>query len=215
MQKITLTTIALMIFIMTGTMANGYGSTLPEEETLNFDNISNSPFEMGLNEGGFNWDGFGVVNTEKVDGYRNNSVSGDYVAFNWNSSSSSVSGQWFYLAGFYVAAVFDEVLNFTVRGYGENGIVSRSYEINNHTPTWIDPGLWINRAEFITSSVNTPSLLGDLSSGGSFFSIDNFSYSMTNPIPNPEPTTLLLLGMGLLSISFISRKNLLDTKTIT
>ena len=78
-------------------------------------------------------------------------------------------------------------------GYsGNNLIYTQSETAYNGSPTWYDFNfMGIDRLVFIGYGDNTD------------YAVDNFTYNL-NPVP--EPTTMLLLGSGLISLAGFRRK---------
>lgn len=186
---------------------------LAQATVLTFDDITNIGWsEINNGYGGLNWYQFGVLpNTFwPSSGYENGTVSGEYVAFNNIEASGfqdhyvRVSGPKFDFNGAYLTSAWRHDLNLQIRGYLDGSLLyDTTKTLDIIKPTWFDFNFsGIDQLEFLAWGGTEA---GIIQNGGPFFAMDNFTFN--EPIPTPEPSTVLLLGSGLVGIICLKRKN--------
>jgi hypothetical protein len=143
---------------------------------------------------GFNWDSFYVLQKDlhPNSGYNKGVVSGEWVAYNSWDNLATVNDDIFNFNGVYATSAWDSLNTLTIKGFlNDVELYSFDYIINNQAPSWIDANFTgINKLSFDTS--------------GSHFAIDDFTFNETSP--TPEPSTLILFGLGILGIAGVTRK---------
>ena len=162
--------------------------TDPDEFNQRLDNIGNSGFENGL-------------------------VSSNHVAFNNADSTAAIStnsGQLIDFLGCYLTGGWRDGLNIQVQGFKDGYLLYDDLVVVDSTsPTWFS---------FEYFSIDTITLFsyGGTAHGysagdsdysfvldGSSFVMDNFTF---NEAPVPEPSTLLLFIIGLLSSTSVAKR---------
>lgn len=143
--------------------------------------------------GGMNWDQMYVTNVSEASYYTNAAVSGDQYAFNWYARTATISGEVFDFNGAYFSAGWKESLDIELTGY-LNGEVLYTDIIN----VSIREAAW-HRFDFVGIDSLAFHSYSDIGSPDhNHFTMDNFTYNETQPAPVPEPSTMLLLGIGMI-----------------
>jgi hypothetical protein len=178
---------------------------------LTFDDITTDPVTMlpiPDNYGGLNWDNIYVmdaVNYYQPSGYRNALVSGSYVAWGFGEAGDEhdpesfasvitvTNPDTFDFIGVYLTAAWNDDLNISVEASLEGALLySQTVVVNPFGPTWFGfDFVNINHLRFISFG-GTPVPEFDSHDGGHFV-LDNFTFT-------PEPSTILLLGLGGLAL---------------
>jgi len=173
---------------------------------LTFDDFTTTSYEaIPDGYGGFNWDNattIGVVNGPihtPGSGYEHGAVSGNYTAFNYNGASPSYidlagSGTFTFNGAWFTSAWSNQTISFNGYNNGSLLYTSSPFSINTSTPLWIELG-WSGIDRLAISNT------------GSQWAMDNFTFDQSAPVP--EPSTMLLMGVGLIGLAGYGRKRLM------
>ena len=187
-----------------------FSATTARATVLSFDDITTSSFDWITSYGGFNWDSMVALDPAALypsttNGYHNSVVSPDYVASFTLASPlatvTAVSGP-FDFNGAYFTGAWRDGLNIDVVGYrGSTAIYSDSVVVNSTSPLWLQFDYKaIDYLEF-TSYGGVSGGYGGLAEN---FIMDDFTFN--EPIANPEPSTFILLGAGLVGVAYWRRR---------
>lgn len=150
---------------------------------------------------GFNWGSSHMVNVNYFHkdllpntGFENGVVSGDYAAFNFLATTSTITGDQFDFNGAYLTAGWHDGLNIEVTGFLNNlALFTKTIVVNTQQAQWFD---------FDFLGINSLSLRAwggvsiDPANGGEIFIMDNFTYNEPNAVPESSSLALLLLGIA-------------------
>lgn len=150
---------------------------------------------------GFNWGASHMVNVNYFHkdllpdtGFENGVVSGDYAAFNFLATTSTITGDQFDFNGAYLTAGWNDGLNIEVIGFLNNALLfTQTVVVNTSAAQWFD---------FNFVGINSLSLRVwggtsiDGTAGNDFFVMDNFTINEPSAVPEPSSLALLLLGIA-------------------
>jgi hypothetical protein len=150
---------------------------------------------------GFNWGASPMVNVSYFHknllpntGFENGVVAGDYAAFNFLATTSTITGDQFDFNGAYLTAGWNDGLNIEVTGFLNNlALFTKTVVVNTQQAQWFD---------FNFMGINSLSLRAwggtsiDGTEGNDFFIMDNFTINEPTAVPESSSLILLLLGLG-------------------
>lgn len=170
---------------------------------LTFDDIPPQP-SIPNGYGGLNWTNWGRVDTSTFlpSGYGNGVVSGAYVAYNPFGLQAVVGGSAIDFDGAYLTAAWNDGLNIEVRGYLAGALkYDRIVTVDTTAPTFFNFDYQdVDLLKFDSFGGSQ----GGFNGAGTQFAMDNFTYS--DHVQVPEPATLMLVGAGMLCVSYCCRK---------
>jgi len=160
---------------------------------------------------GFNWGASHMVNVNYFHkdllpntGFENGVVSGDYAAFNFLATTSTITGDQFDFNGAYLTAGWNDGLNIEVTGFLNNlALFTKTVVVNTQQAQWFD---------FNFFGINALSLRAwggvsiDPANGGEMFIMDNFTYNEPTAVPESSSLILLLLGVAGILLGRKTRK---------
>ncbi len=160
---------------------------------------------------GFNWGASPMVNVNYFHkdllpntGFENGVVSGDYAAFNFLATTSTITGNQFDFNGAYLTAGWNDGLNIEVTGFLNNlALFTKTVVVNTQQAQWFD---------FNFMGINSLSLRAwggtsiDGTEGNDFFIMDNFTINEPTAVPESSSLILLLLGLGWILVGRKTKK---------
>jgi len=201
-KLLTVLSVAFLVFGL-------YGVSLAA--VISFDDVPGAnPWSSGnaIADGyyGFNWDQFYVLNGGNYSpgsGYDNGVTSGEWVAYNAWANVATINDFDFDFNGAYFTGAWNDGLNINIQGLNDGNLLyDQTFQVNTSGPTWYAAN-FIGVDQLVFSSFGGIYHQG-LNGGGTHFAMDDFTYNETAPVP--EPSTILLLGAGLLGLVGFNRK---------
>jgi len=198
--------ISKSLFLSIFTMFFAFALAIPSSaDVLYFDDLIGNTEPVLNGYGGFNWNSATQVGAISKNfygpgnGYYVAAVSGDNSVFNYYGDSPTnidwaSTGTFDYIGAYWTSA-WDPTQTLTFTGYFNDTLLYTSsvYEIIDIAPTWIELNwVGITRLQIANSLQH--------------WAMDNFTFNESGTNPVPEPSTVLLLGVGLIGMAGIGRK---------
>lgn len=184
-------------------------TTAPSSATvLTFDEFSttgDNQIPVPDKYGGLTWENIWITDGKgwEGSGYYYGSTSGSTVAFNADGVRGGVTGGSFDFTGTYLTGAWRNGLNIQVQGYrGDILAYDSTVVVDINAPTF-----------FRFDYAGVDRLVFDSFGGipvyppyaeGYQFAMDDFTFNESGPIP--EPSTILLLGAGLMTVACIGKR---------
>lgn len=184
-----------------------------QAEVITFDDLpafSNDEITADVPNGyhGFDWAAFGYVGKDTLPdtGYQYGAVSGDFVGYFNTLTTGLISGNSFNFNGSYFTSAWHNNLQVEVKGFSNGSeLYSQTINLSNSVAQWFDFDFFgIDSLSFHAFGGDVNPLMGDDFYSEQFV-LDNFTFNESVSAV-PEPTTLALLGLGLMALGLRLRR---------
>lgn len=179
-------------------LAGGY--TPASAKILDFDDVTRgSASRIHSGYGGFEWRNFGAVHKRAYRGtYRKGVVSQAYTAFNmWRAPASIASDAAFNFTGAHLTAIKNKNVYIDVIGMRDSEVVYKETVVVRNKGKAKKRWFEFNY-ENVDKVVFNPYHPKKWCVSGGLFAMDNFTFD--DFVRTPEPSTMLLMGAGLLGL---------------
>jgi hypothetical protein len=182
-------------------------SSIAQANVITFDDLPKVEFGDVISNGykGFNWDWFSYIDKYALPntGFETGVVSGNYAAYNDFAATATTSGSWFDFNGAYLTGAWNNGLNIEVTGFvGGTQAYSKTVVVNTLNAQWFDFNFFgIDALSFRSFGGEKNQLLDG---EGEHFILDDFTYNEPRGTNVPEPSGLVLLGIGIALLGLLS-----------
>ncbi|WP_166253439.1 PEP-CTERM sorting domain-containing protein [Marinobacter salicampi] len=179
------------------------GSAVAQATELDFEALN--PGSVPAGYGNLTWDNWGLMPKSTCqDGYCASVTSGSWSVFNQSGDDATItSTALFDFQGAYLAGAFHDDLLVNVKGYANGQLAhERTVGVNTVIAQWFDFGF--TGVDSLVFSSFGPSVQSGVSSQGSNFGMDDFTFERAVAVT--EPSTIGLLGAGMALLVGVRRK---------
>lgn len=174
---------------------------MAEATVVTFDDITPGGAIIPNGYTGLDWSNFRVYDTTGASpsGYVNGLVSPSNVAYNAYGSPASISSaSLFDFNGAYLTAAWNTGLSINLQGWnGATLLYDQTVIVDTLAPTYFNFNYTGITSLYLNSFGGTNF---GYNGSGTQIAMDNFTFNQSNPTPTPEPSTMLLLGSGVLGL---------------